>query len=34
LDDPKGQDLVTIRRIVDEIDRRVQQLIRQLIVDQ
>ncbi len=34
LDDPKGQDLDTVRRIMDEVDRRVQQLLRQLIVEQ
>lgn len=27
LDDPKGQDLETVRRIVDEIDHRVQDLL-------
>ncbi|HXH80339.1 hypothetical protein [Nocardioides sp.] len=30
LDDPKGQDLDTVRRIVDEVDARVQALVRQL----
>jgi len=34
LEDPKGQDLDVVRRIVDEVDRRVQQLLRQLIVEQ
>jgi len=34
LDDPKGQDTDAVRRIVDEVDRRVQQLLRQLIVEQ
>jgi arsenate reductase (thioredoxin) len=31
LDDPAGQDLDTVRAIRDEIDRRVQTLIRQLL---
>jgi arsenate reductase len=31
LDDPAGQDLATVRRIRDELDLRVQKLIRQLI---
>lgn len=31
LDDPKGQDLATVRRIVDEVDRRVQQLVQELV---
>ena len=30
LDDPKGQDLVTVRRIVDEVDERVQRLVLEL----
>jgi arsenate reductase len=30
LDDPKGQDLTTVRRIVDEIDERVQDLLSRL----
>ena len=30
LDDPKGQDLVTVRRIVDEIDLRVRALLQDL----
>ncbi len=34
LDDPKGQDLVTVRRIVEEIDRRVQHLVQQLVGEQ
>ena len=32
LDDPAGQDLETVRRIRDEIDRRVQRLISELLV--
>jgi arsenate reductase len=31
LDDPAGQDLETVRRIRDEIDARVQQLVRELL---
>ncbi len=31
LDDPAGQDVTTVRRIRDEIDRRVQTLITELI---
>jgi len=31
LDDPAGQDLVTVRRIRDEIDVRVQTLITELL---
>jgi arsenate reductase len=31
LDDPAGQDLVTVRRIRDEIDERVQRLISELL---
>jgi arsenate reductase (thioredoxin) len=31
LDDPAGQDLETVRRIRDELDRRVQQLIGELL---
>jgi protein-tyrosine-phosphatase len=31
LDDPAGQDLETVRRIRDEIDARVQALIRELV---
>ena len=30
LDDPKGQDLDTVRRIVDEVDARVQDLLARL----
>jgi arsenate reductase len=30
LDDPKGQDIETVRRIVDEVDRRVQDLLSRL----
>jgi arsenate reductase len=30
IDDPKGQDLDTVRRIVDEVDRRVQGLVAEL----
>ncbi|MDX6275261.1 MAG: hypothetical protein QOJ92_2471 [Frankiales bacterium] len=30
VDDPKGQDLETVRRIVDEIDRRVRELLTTL----
>jgi protein-tyrosine-phosphatase len=33
LDDPAGQDLETVRRIRDEIDERVQKLIRELLPD-
>ena len=33
LDDPKGQDLQTVRRIVDEIDARVQALLTELGVE-
>jgi arsenate reductase (thioredoxin) len=33
LDDPKGQDLITVRRIVDEIDQRVRTLVNELIAD-
>lgn len=33
LDDPKGQDLETVRRIVDEIDARVRALLVELGVD-
>ena len=32
LDDPAGQDLETVRRIVDEVDDRVQDLLRRLDV--
>jgi arsenate reductase (thioredoxin) len=32
LDDPAGQDLVTVRRIRDELDERVQKLISELLV--
>ncbi len=31
LDDPAGQDLETVRRIRDEIDERVQRLVRELL---
>ena len=31
VDDPAGQDLETVRRIVDDIDRRVQQLVGSLL---
>ena len=31
LDDPAGQDLETVRRICDELDRRVQKLIAELL---
>jgi len=31
LDDPAGQDLQTVRRIRDQVDERVQQLIRELL---
>ena len=31
LDDPAGQDLETVRRIRDELDRRVQALVRELL---
>lgn len=31
LDDPKGQDLETVRRIVGEVDRRVQDLLRRIL---
>ena len=34
LDDPNGQDLVTVQRIVEEIDRRVQHLVQQLVGEQ
>jgi arsenate reductase len=30
VDDPKGQDLETVRRIVDEIDQRVRELLATL----
>jgi arsenate reductase len=30
LDDPKGQDVDTVRRVVDEVDRRVQDLLGRL----
>ena len=30
LDDPKGQDLDTVRRIVDQVDSRVQDLLRRI----
>ena len=30
LDDPRGQDLATVRRIIDEIDERVQDLLARL----
>ena len=30
LDDPKGQDLPTVRRIVDEVDARVRALLQQM----
>ena len=33
LDDPKGQDLETVRRIVGEVDDRVQDLLRRMGVD-
>jgi arsenate reductase (thioredoxin) len=33
LDDPAGQDLDTVRRIRDELDRRVQTLIGELVPD-
>jgi protein-tyrosine-phosphatase len=33
LDDPAGQDLETVRRIRDELDRRVQKLIGELLPD-
>jgi arsenate reductase len=33
LDDPKGQDPATVRRIVDDIDRRVRGLVRELVPD-
>ena len=33
LDDPAGQDLETVRRIRDELDRRVQNLIGELLPD-
>ena len=33
LDDPAGQDLATVRQIRDEIDQRVQLLIKQLLSD-
>ncbi len=31
VEDPAGQDLTTVRRIVDDIDRRVRGLVRQLL---
>jgi len=34
LDDPAGQDLETVRRIRDELDRRVQGLIAELLPDE
>jgi protein-tyrosine-phosphatase len=34
LDDPAGQDLKTVRRIRDELDRRVQRLIAELLPDE
>ena len=34
LDDPAGQDLETVRRIRDELDRRVQNLISELLPDE
>ena len=34
LDDPAGQDLKTVRRIRDELDRRVQKLISELLPDE
>jgi protein-tyrosine-phosphatase len=34
LDDPAGQDLETVRRIRDELDRRVQKLIAELLPDE
>jgi protein-tyrosine-phosphatase len=33
LEDPAGKDLETLRRIRDEIDNRVQQLVRELLAD-
>lgn len=33
LDDPKGQDIATVRRIVDLIDERVQDLLRRVLAD-
>ena len=33
LDDPAGQDLETVRRIRDEVDRRVQKLVAELLPD-
>jgi arsenate reductase len=33
LDDPAGQDLETVRRIRDQLDRRVQELIGELLPD-
>lgn len=33
LDDPKGQDLATVRRIVDEIDARVRGLLAEFGVE-
>ena len=33
LDDPKGQDLETVRRIVDEVDARVRALVAELVGD-
>jgi len=34
LDDPAGQDLETVRQIRDELDRRVQRLIAELLPDE
>ena len=34
LDDPAGQDLDTVRRIRDELDRCVQRLIAELLPDE
>ena len=34
LDDPAGQDLDTVRRIRDELDRSVQRLIAELLPDE
>jgi arsenate reductase len=31
LDDPKGQDLDTVRRIVDQVDQHVQDLLRRVV---
>ena len=33
LDDPKGQDLDTVRRIVDDVDARVRALLAELVPD-